>query len=258
MAACGAVSTDTEPAGRTPWAYRERVEPGEIQVDYCPVSQSIDLLGDRWTLGVVFHVLLGRDGFNDLRAAMPRIPPATLSKRLKLLARAGIVTRTEAAGGRVRYAPTSAGMELYDVMYRLGVWGERWIREVLTDDAVDPAKIMWDMRNTLEPDRMPEDRVVVRFEFIGAPAEKSHFWLVLDQAASDLCVIDPGYGDDIIVRGRPSSIGAMWMGDQTMSELVDEGALIVSGLPSLTGQLSDWIGTSVFGDVDRAADRPVP
>ena len=232
------------------------MQPGAIQVDYCPVSQSIDLLGDRWTLGVVFHLLLGRTRFTDLREAMPRIPPATLSKRLKLLARAGIITRTETEDGRVLYQPTPSGAELYDVMYGLGVWGERWIREIITDDAVDPAKIMWDMRRMLHRDRMPDERVVVHFEFIGVPADRAHFWMVLDRDAPDLCIIDPGFGDDLIVRSSPGPIGAVWVGDRTLTEQVQDGSITVAGLPRLARQLPGWIGTSVFADVDSAREPP--
>ncbi|MGI8792113.1 MAG: winged helix-turn-helix transcriptional regulator [Acidimicrobiales bacterium] len=228
---------------------------GERQLDYCPVSQSIDLLGDRWTLGVVFHVLLGRTRFTDLRDAMPRIPPATLSKRLKLLARAGIITRTEADGGRTVYQPTASGAELYDVMYGLGVWGERWIREIITDDDVDPAKIMWDMRRMLDVERMPEERVVVHFDFIGSPPDKAHYWMVLDRDAPDLCIVDPGFGDDLVVRSRPGPIGAMWMGDRTLPELVKDGAITVTGLARLAKRLPAWIGTNVFGDVRSSDDR---
>lgn len=234
------------------------MKPGEIQVDYCPVSQSIDLLGDRWTLGVVFHVLLGRTRFTDLREAMPRIPPATLSKRLKLLVRAEIISRTETDAGRVVYQPTPAGAELYELMYGLGVWGERWIRELITDDDVDPAKIMWDMRRMLDADRMPDERVVVHFEFVGAPPDKAHFWLVLDREAADLCIVDPGFGDDLMVRARPGTIGTMWVGDRSFDDLVQDGAINVAGLPRLAKQLQRWIGTSTFGDIDAAAARPRP
>jgi DNA-binding HxlR family transcriptional regulator len=228
---------------------------GELQVDYCPVSQSIDLLGDRWTLGVIFHILLGRTRFSELCDVMPRLPRATLSKRLKLLVRAEIITRTETDDGRVLYAPTPAGAELYDVLYGLGVWGERWIREIITDDAVDPAKIMWDIRRMLDAERMPTERVVVHFVFVGVPPAQGHFWMVLDRDAPDLCVVDPGFGDDLVVRSRPGPIGAMWMGDRTLADLVTEGAITVTGLPRLVRELPAWIGTSVFGDIDRAVGR---
>lgn len=225
---------------------------GDVQVDYCPVSLSIDLLGDRWTLGVVFHVLLGRRRFTDLRDAMPRIPPATLSKRLKLLAAAGVITRSENEG-KVVYGPTAAGGELYEVMYRLGVWGERWIREIITDDAVDPARLMWDMRRMLDTDRMPDERVVVHFEFLGTTSDKSHFWMVLDQTAPDLCILDPGFGDDLLVSARPGAIGAFWMGDTALNDLVADGAITVTGLPRIAAQLPAWLGMSAFGDVPRAS-----
>ena len=233
------------------------MRPGTIQLDYCPVSQSIDLLGDRWTLGVVFNVLLGRKRFVDLREAMPGIPSATLSKRLKMLAGAGIITRTEHDDGRVLYAPTPSGAELNEVLYTLGVWGERWIREIITDDAVDPARIMWDMRRMLDPDRMPDERVVVHFEFIGAPAGSAHFWMVLDRHARDLSVIDPGFGEELLVRGRPGAIGVFWMGDRTLEEQINAGLITVAGLPRLVRGLPGWIGTSLFGDIATARD-PAP
>lgn len=233
------------------------MQPGEVNVGYCPVSQSIDLLGDRWTLGVVFHILSGRTRFTDLREAMPRIPPATLSKRLKLLVRAEIITRTESDDGRVLYRPTPSGSELYDVLYGLGVWGERWIREIITDDAVDPAKIMWDIRRMLDPDRMPDERVVVHFEFLGVPADRAHYWMVLDRDSPDLCVVDPGFGDDLLVRARPGPIGAFWVGDRTLSQQVHDGNISVAGLPRLARQLPHWIGTSPFAGVDSARESPV-
>lgn len=234
------------------------MQAGEIQLDYCPVSQSIDLLGDRWTLSVVFHVLLGRDRFTGLREAMPRIPPATLSKRLKLLVRSEVITRTETEDGSVVYQPTPAGAELYEIMYRLGVWGERWIRELITDDDVDPAKIMWEMRRTLEPERMPDERVVVHFEFVGVPNDRAHYWMVLDRDAPDLCVVDPGFGDDLLVRSRPGSIGTMWVGDRALNDLVSDGAITVAGLPRLAKRLQSWLGTSTFGDIAAADERPRP
>lgn len=107
----------------------------------------------------------------------------------------------------------------------------------------------------LDPERMPAERVVVHFEFVGVPAAKAHFWMVLDGDAPDLCVVDPGFGDDMVVRSRPGPIGAMWMGDRTLADLVTEGAMTVTGLPRFVRELPAWIGTSVFGDIDRAVGR---
>lgn len=48
------------------------------------------------------------------------------------------------------------------------------------------------MRRCLGPERMAFERVVVHFEFIGVPSHQAHTWMVLDQTALDLCVVDPG------------------------------------------------------------------
>lgn len=234
------------------------MDAGEVRHDYCPVNQSIDLLADRWTLGVVYHALIGRRRFVEFADAMPRLPRATLSKRLKLLVRAEVLERIEHDDGRVEYALTEAGEELWPVVNALGVWGERWLREVITDDAVDPARIMWDIRRKLDPERMPDERVVVHFQFVHVPPDRTHYWLVLDVEAPDLCLVDPGFGDDLIVRTRPGPIGAVWLGDRSLDDFVADGTIEVQGLPRLRRQLSTWLGTSGFAHVARPPQRPRP
>ncbi len=228
------------------------------QHDYCPVSQAIDLLADRWTLGIVFHALIGRRRFADFADAMPRISRATLSKRLKLLVRAEVLERVEQDDGRVEYRPTGSGEELWPIVNELGVWGERWIREIVTDDAVDPARVMWDIRRKLSVDRMPVDRVVVHFHFVDVAPDRTHYWLVLDRAAPDLCQVDPGFGDDVLVRTRPGPIGAYWSGDANLDDFIDRGIVIVQGLPRLCRELPRWLGRSRFAEVSRPAERPRP
>jgi hypothetical protein len=50
----------------------------------------------------------------------------------------------------------------------------------------------------------------------------------------------------------------MWVGDRSFDDLVEDGAITVSGIPWLARQLPRWIGTSTFGDIDAAEARPRP
>jgi DNA-binding HxlR family transcriptional regulator len=59
---------------------------------FCPVSMASEILCSRWTTLVVRELLCGSTRFNDLRRGVPKMSPALLSKRLKELQRAGIVT----------------------------------------------------------------------------------------------------------------------------------------------------------------------
>ena len=103
---------------------------------FCPVAKAMELLDERWTLLVVRELLQGSAHFNDLRRGVPRMSPALLSKRLKSLARAGVVQRSE-VDGRACYSLTECGKELSGVVDALGAWGVRWVGEI-GDDDLDP------------------------------------------------------------------------------------------------------------------------
>jgi DNA-binding HxlR family transcriptional regulator len=68
---------------------------------FCPVAMAAEILGARWTLVLLRELLVGSTRFNDLRRGVPRMSPALLSKRLKDLETAGIVTRCKTSGGRI-------------------------------------------------------------------------------------------------------------------------------------------------------------
>jgi DNA-binding HxlR family transcriptional regulator len=65
---------------------------------FCPVAMAAEILGSRWTLVLLRELLAGSTRFNELRRGVPRMSPALLSKRLKDLEAAGIVTRSQVAG----------------------------------------------------------------------------------------------------------------------------------------------------------------
>src|SRR5438477_3829918 len=100
---------------------------------FCPVAMAAEVLGARWTLLLLRELLVGSARFNDLRRGVPRMSPGLLSKRLKDLAQAGIIT-ANATGqtGAVEYKLTQAGEDLRGVVMSLGVWGQRWVESSLT------------------------------------------------------------------------------------------------------------------------------
>jgi DNA-binding HxlR family transcriptional regulator len=85
---------------------------------FCPVAMAAEILGARWTLVLLRELVVGSTRFNDLRRGVPRMSPALLSKRLKDLETAGIVTRSPVVGepGAFEYRLTEAGRELKPVI----------------------------------------------------------------------------------------------------------------------------------------------
>ena len=61
---------------------------------FCPVAMAAEILCTRWTIVVLREMFAGSTRFNELRRGVPRMSPALLSRRLKELESAGIVTRT--------------------------------------------------------------------------------------------------------------------------------------------------------------------
>ncbi|GGC96709.1 HxlR family transcriptional regulator [Tersicoccus solisilvae] len=95
--------------------------------EVCPIRRSLDVLGDGWVLLIVRDVLQGHGRFDELRQNLG-IADAVLSRRLRTMVEAGLLTRVDYAdGGRTRqgYAATEAAAELLPILQQLAVWGER-------------------------------------------------------------------------------------------------------------------------------------
>jgi DNA-binding HxlR family transcriptional regulator len=61
----------------------------------CPVAVALDLIGDRWTLLFLRDLTHAPMRFVDLQRINPKVSPNLLTKRLRALQAAGIVTRRE-------------------------------------------------------------------------------------------------------------------------------------------------------------------
>ena len=88
---------------------------------FCPVAKAMEVLDERWTILIVRELLLGSRHFNEIRRGVPRMSPALLTKRLRGLERAGVLSRDE-VDGRSRYVLTQMGLELFEVVEALSRW----------------------------------------------------------------------------------------------------------------------------------------
>ncbi|MEU6248567.1 helix-turn-helix domain-containing protein [Glycomyces sp. NPDC047010] len=94
----------------------------------CSLSRALEMLGERWTLLVVQNAIYGVRRFSDFQVRLD-IPKAVLSDRLARLTEGGVLEKRayQASPVRYEYVPTDAGVELWPVVYALGVWGYRHI-----------------------------------------------------------------------------------------------------------------------------------
>jgi DNA-binding HxlR family transcriptional regulator len=94
----------------------------------CSIAQSLEILGDWWTLLIIREAFVGTRRFADFEANLG-ISKNILSRRLTLLTRRKVLERVDAGqhGRRYEYVLSPMGKDLATVVTALRQWGDRWI-----------------------------------------------------------------------------------------------------------------------------------
>ncbi len=94
----------------------------------CGIAQSLEILGDWWTLLVVRDAFLGLRRFRDFEASLG-IAKNVLTDRLQRLVEHEILERVDVgeSGTRYEYRLTDKGLALMPIITSLREWGEEWI-----------------------------------------------------------------------------------------------------------------------------------
>jgi DNA-binding HxlR family transcriptional regulator len=169
--------------------------PGGI---FDPVARALEVIGDRWTLVLVRHLLRGPRGFQELRQRTG-IAPRVLSGRLRDLVAAGFV-HTVAEGSRSVYALTKQGRDLEPIIVAIGRW---WIQRGLDDLGIDAGRFTeTSAQSVLEslPFMVREDRaagVDLCFE-IRLQGPGGGVWAV--RICDRVCTVEPGFAEGADVR----------------------------------------------------------
>ena len=218
---------------------------------FCHVSMASEILCSRWTTLVVRELLCGSTRFNDLRRGLPKMSPALLSKRLKELQQAGIVTASRKPNGLVDYRLSEAGEELRPLIMGLGHWAQRWVESRLSLKNLDPSLLMWDVRRGLNLKLLPNRRCMIQFLYPELPSPQQSWWLVVDGGTVDVCNFDPGHELDLLVKCSLRAMTAIWMGWTTIKKESQSGDLEIEGDPSLARSMEHWLGLSAFANQPR-------
>ena len=217
---------------------------------FCPVAMAAEIVCSRWTALVLRELLCGTTRFNDLRRGVPLMSPSLLSKRLRELEDAGVITTVPTGQpGVVEYRLTEAGEDLRSVIMSLGCWGQRWVESSLSLENLDPSLLMWDMRRNLNPTPLPPRRCTISFHY--PEAAKQSWWLVIDGETVDLCSINPGFEIDLYVEASLKSMTAVWMGLSTVEAEIAAGEIELIGDKAITRSMQRWLGLSPFAKEKR-------
>ena len=95
----------------------------------CAIANTLDLVGDKWSLLVIRDMLHGKKTYGELLDSPERIPTNILADRLKRLEEAGVIVSSPYQERPVRYAYTLSekGAALGDILLALVRWGKSHI-----------------------------------------------------------------------------------------------------------------------------------
>jgi DNA-binding HxlR family transcriptional regulator len=213
------------------------------------VARGSEVLGERWTLIVVRNLLNGATTFNEIAGGCPGMSRSLLAGRLHELQRAGVITINPKRDGRgYQYEMTTAGRQLRPVLDAVADWAENWVD--VTADQADPAVVLWSLSRSLVTDLLPQRRTVVRFDFENHRGKQRN-WLLIEHREGEICLFDPGFGDDLVIVIHSPLPFARWhLGQVTWAELLRSEAINLTGPQVLRRAFPTWNGTRTFF-VDR-------
>jgi DNA-binding HxlR family transcriptional regulator len=141
---------------------------------YCSLATSLDMVGDRWTLLIVFELLMGEQRYSDLLEHLPGIGTNLLAARLKRLQEAGLIEKDALPppAASTVYRLTEIGQQLRQTIISLARWGMQFMAppepgQVFVRDVVRRRGLMFRACCAPEVDELVElcvdgDRIGIR------------------------------------------------------------------------------------------------
>lgn len=188
---------------------------------YCPISRSAELLGDRWTIHIVRDLLTGTSRFNELIRGNPGLSRALLSRRLRQLQIAGIVEQE----GDGTYRLTEAGRDLEPLVFGMATWGARWMFGEPAAEELDPDLLLWWLHRQIDSADLPGPRFTV---YVPLSDHPKRYWIVVEDDVS-LCLADPGFDVDVTVRADRAALYQTYLGQCSLAEARRDGSVAVDG-----------------------------
>ena len=239
---------------------------------YCPIARGAEIFAERWTPLIIRNLYLGCGSFSEILEGAPGLSRTLLSQRLKQLERLGVVKSAPKPDGRGHhYELTSAGHGLFTVCQSLGEWGARWLE--IAPENLDPFVALWSMCHALRRDRLPDRRVVIRFDFLarrsashdlstearrakveGGTGRPRHerYWLLIELGDTEICKTYHGLDEDLYITAEAEAFVKWHAGQLTWAQATREGRIQLDGLPSLVRAFPTWNARSMFAHI-----RPV-
>ncbi len=193
--------------------------------EYCSIAKALDVVGDRWTLLIIRELMIrGACRYTDLKDGLPGIATNLLSDRIRELEAAGLIRREDAPPpvATALYHLTDTGAELRPVLDAFGRWGVRYMVEPADSDEFRGHWFAFPVSLFLH-DRDPGGPAVsIELRTASSPV------VVEVSGGSARMRLGTAAAPDLVLRGEPRLILALFSGHLTVSEVTDLG-LEISG-----------------------------
>lgn len=95
----------------------------------CPLSQSLDVFGDKWSLLIIRDLMFGNKcTYNDFLKSAEGIATNILATRLKGLEENGIIIKSvhPDSKAKILYKLTTKGIDLLPIIMEVYIWSEKY------------------------------------------------------------------------------------------------------------------------------------
>jgi hypothetical protein len=131
------------------------------------------------------------------------------------------------------------------------VWGQRWLPRTLPPEELDADTLLWDVQRRIRSDALPRRPIVVRIELSEVRGRAGVRFLLLRRSEVSLCTENPGFPDELCIRGSLRTLTAWWRGDLSLTEARAAG-MTVEGRREWVRAFPSWFLQYAFADVASA------
>lgn len=208
----------------------------------CPISHACEVLEPRWTIPILSEMWGGSTRFNDIRRGVGNISTALLSRRLKELAGQGLIERIEdPATGQVDYIRTQRAIDLEPTLEAMGKWAQCNIEAQDALENLTVSKLMWQMRNYIDPDKLPKRQLVFQFRFTDLGLEYDKYWALIKPGfPNEICTTIPGYDVDLFIETNCMSLSSIILNRTTIARELENGRLFLGGDAMIARTMNRW------------------
>jgi DNA-binding HxlR family transcriptional regulator len=131
----------------------------------CPISSSLDIFGDKWSLLIVRDLMLNKTRtYGDFTKSAEKIATNILANRLQTLEDNGIIIKLPFPDNKVKglYQLSRKGVELIPALMEIALWGGKHLSgtdesaSFLQEVKKNKAKFLKNMMDTLAEDPVAE------------------------------------------------------------------------------------------------------